>query len=183
MLLVVIAWVAYFWFSFQVITRKLQIADFTTSIVIIGAGFFLMLYLSVNHLLDLRRRRPAVDPQPVDDSGSFTFRAAGTTFDNDDGTSRQDILRHLKFGDPPWADDPEDLSGALEETTHDGRPAVAVLVNGYQIGFVPKNSIPQVQEALASVATCYVSDVRIIGGGTGDDGRRLSYGCEITLVY
>lgn len=183
MLLVVVAWVAYFWFSFLVITRKLQIADFTTSIIIIGAGFFLMLYLSVNHLLDLRQRRPAADPQPVDDSGSFTFRAAGTTFDNDDGTSRQDILRHLKFGDPPWTDDPDDLAVDLQEITHDGQPAIAVLVNGYQIGFVPKNSIRQAQNALAHVSTCYVSDVRIIGGGTSDDGRRLSYGCEITLSY
>ena len=183
MLLVVVAWIAYFWFSFQVITRKLQIADFTTSIIIIGAGFFLMLYLSVNHLLDLRRRRPAADPQPVDDSGSFTFRNDGTSFANDDGSSRQDILRHLKFGDPPWAVDPDDLSVELQELSYDGQPAIAVLVNGYQVGFVPKNIIPQVQEALASVATCYVSDVRIIGGGTGDDGRRLSYGCEITLSY
>lgn len=118
-----------------------------------------------------------------DDSGTITFRAAGTTFDNDDGTSRQEILRGLKFGEAPWADDPDDLIGAIEETQYNGSLAYEVLVNGYQVGMVPQSLVSKVRQAKAHVATCCVSSVRILGGGTGDDGRPLSYGCEITLDF
>lgn len=117
------------------------------------------------------------------DSGSITFRVAGTTFDNDDGSSRQEILRHLKFGDAPWANDQDDLTATLEETEYDGQQAITVFINDYQVGFVPKTSIRQVAAARKHVATCYVSDVRILGGGADSEGRPLSYGCEITVEY
>ena len=196
MFLVILLWAAYAWFAYQVITHNIQIADFPTSTAILGISFFVLIFVSVKILITPSRkqreaaRRAAAAQHAANratvataDSGTFTFRTAGTTFDNDDGTSRQDILRHLKFGDPPYADDPDDLAVDLQEMSHDGQPAIAVLVNGYQVGFVPKNYISQVQNALAHVSTCYVSDVRIIGGGTSDDGRRLSYGCEIALTF
>ena len=196
MFLVILLWAAYAWFAYQVITHNIQIADFPTSTAILGISFFVLIFVSVKILITPSRkqreaaRRVAAAQYAANratvataDSGTFTFRTAGATFVNDDGTSRQDILRHLKFGDPPYADDPDDLAVDLQEMSHDGQPAIAVLVNGYQVGFVPKNYIRQVQNALAHVSTCYVSDVRIIGGGTSDDGRRLSYGCEITLTY
>ena len=89
----------------------------------------------------------------------------------------------MKFGDEPWADDPEDLVVTIEEETFDGELALAVYVNDYQVGYVPKNLIQKVQRARQSVAACYVSDAKITGGGTASDGRELSYGCSITLEY
>ena len=196
MFLVILLWAAYLWFGYQIINHNIRIADFPTSIIVLVVAFVVLVFVSGKIIFTPKKkqreaaRRAAAAQYAANratvaaaDSGTFTFRTAGTTFANDDGTSRQDILRHLKFGDPPYADDPDDLAVDLQEMSHDGHPAIAVLVNGYQVGFVPKNYIRQVQNALAHVSTCYVSDVRIIGGGTSDDGRRLSYGCEIALTF
>ena len=49
------------------------------------------------------------------------------TFDNDDGTSRQEILKDIKRRRPPFD---EDLCLCLEEYDYEGRPAYYVKVNG-----------------------------------------------------
>lgn len=196
MFAVLFAWVAYLALVFMVVTHRIQIAGFLPSIIILAALFFVLFIWSIKKLTSPKKQQVQAAQQAAAlrtaanratvaaaDSGSVTFRVAGTTFDNDDGTSRQDILRHLKFGDAPWADDPDDLTAELEETEFNGDPAIEVHVNGYLVGFVPKTHIRQVAAAQQHTATCYVSSVRILGGGTGDDGRDLSYGCEITLEY
>ena len=113
---------------------------------------------------------------------TISFRVAGVTFDNDDGTSRQDILRHLHFGDAPYADDPEDLDVDFVETDYHGDPAIEVHINGYQVGHVPKGKVNAMLKAIASHADT-VDSVRIIGGGRKEDGERISYGCEIEVSY
>ena len=173
-----------------------MIGGFFLSLVIVVILFFVLSFWTYHRLIAPKKAqraaaqraaaaRPTADRATVAaaDSGSITFRVAGVTFENDDGESRQDILRHLKFGDAPYADDPDDLDGQLEETSYDSELAIAVLVNGYQVGFVPKSNIPRVSKALKNVATCYVSDVKIIGGGNDPEGNPLNYGCEITLEY
>ena len=196
MLIVLLVWAAYLFLGFQIITHKIVIAGFTTSLIGLGVVFFVLVFWSIHHLTTPKKAqreaaqrataaRLAADRATVTaaDSGSITFRVAGVTFENDDGTSRQDILRHLKFGDAPWADDPEDLTATIDETTFEGEQAFEVLINGYQVGFVPKTSIRKVAAARDHVGTCFVSDVKVIGGGTGSDGQPISYGCEITLEY
>lgn len=195
MIPVILAWVAYCALFVRFLFHGLRIGNFITTALIIGALFILLVLWTVHHLTKPPERvRQAVDAWKASgssapaagsaaDSGSVTFRVAGTTFDNSDGTSRQEILRHMKFGDPPWADDPEDLAVTIEEETFDGELALAVYINDYQVGYVPKTLIQKVLRARQSVATCYVSDVKITGGGTASDGRELSYGCRITLEY
>ena len=195
MIPVILAWVAYCALFFRFLLHGLRIGNFITTALIIGALFILLVLWTVHHLTKPSERvQQAADalkasgssspaPAPAADSGSVTFRVAGTTFDNSDGTSRQEILRHMKFGDPPWADDPEDLAVTIEEETFDGELALAVYINDYQVGYVPKTLIQKVLRARQSMATCYVSDVKITGGGTASDGRELSYGCSITLEY
>ena len=194
MIAVIIAWIAYLYAFVRFLVHGFRIGSFFTTLLILAGAFLVLIFLTCRRLFKpSRRMQQAADrlvngragtPAPAaDDSGSVTFRVAGATFDNDDGTSRQEILRHLRFGDPPWADDPEDLTATLEEETFEGEPAFAVLINGYRVGSVPKKMIPQVQKAQEHVATCFVSSVRILGGGTSEDGKQLSYGCEITLEY
>lgn len=202
MLLVLLLWLAYLVLFFQVITHRIQIAGFVPSLVIMVVLFFVLCIWSYKHLTrpkGSKRQQPSTPAAPTapaasekpaapaapaaTDPGVITFRVAGVTFKNDDGKSRQDILRHMKFGDPPWADDPDDLVGELVETTFDGEPAIEVYVNGHLVGHVPKAQIASVSAALKNVATCHVSDVQIIGGGTDQNGTRLSYGCMITLKY
>ena len=190
---VVLAWIAYLGALIQFLFGGLRIRNFFTTVLIVGVLFIVLFLWTLHKLTEPSKRTRRAEatrqaagssaPAPAADSGSVTFRVAGTTFDNSDGTSRQEILRHMKFGDEPWADDPEDLAVTIEEETFDGELALAVYVNDYQVGYVPKNLIQKVERARKSVATCYVSDVKITGGGTASDGRELSYGCSITLEY
>jgi len=192
-----LVFLAYAAFAFMVITHRLHIADFTTSLIILIVGFFVMVFIMVKLMTRPSKRarqaaarqaaaRQTSTHQPAisaDSSGSLTLRVAGTTFENSDGEKRQDILRHMKFGDAPWADDPDDLMAEIEETEFEGEKAFAVLVNGYQVGNVPKTQIRSVEKAMQNMATFYISDVRIIGGGQAPDGKPLLYGCELTLDW
>lgn len=187
MFLILIAWFAYVYLIDRCVFHGLSFGGFLQTVAVLAILFIVLMVWSVRRMLRPAAGKQQAAPRPAapagTDSGSITFRVAGTTFDNDDGTSRQEILRHLKFGDEPWADGPEDLNAELEETEYNGETAFAVLINGYQVGNVPRANIPQVITAREHVATCYVSSVRILGGGTGSDGKPLSYGCEITLEY
>lgn len=197
MFLVFLTFAALAFGIYQTIFKGFRIGNnFFLTIAVIGVAFLVLFILSIRRLgkptkkqrqamAQAAANRAAADRATVaaSNSGSFSFRAAGTTFRNNDGTSRQDILRHLRFGDSPWADDPEDLLGTLEDTIVNGEPAIAVLVNGYQVGFVPKSHIGKVSDAMTHASTFFVSGVNIIGGGKAPDGTKLSYGCEITINY
>lgn len=210
--LVVIAWAVFLNFIFHVLFDGYLVHDFFTTLIIVifvsavlGSWYYYALKRIQQRARDAaireritasQARKPAAPPTPAavassvptsaDSSGTITFRVAGTTFDNEDGDSRQEILRHLKYGDAPWADPiyPEELNAELELTSFEGEPAIAVLVNDYQVGFVPKKMVRKVSVAMENhVATFSVSSVRILGGGTSSTGEKLSYGCEITVDY
>lgn len=118
---------------------------------------------------------PAADSRPRFEHLQFTV--AGVTFKNDDGSDRQTILRHLRFGDAPYARG-DSFEVSLEPYDYQGSPAVRVLVNGYQVGNAPHDKVPAVLDFIKSKAE--VSAVDIYGGGT-KNGEKLSYGCQITL--
>lgn len=196
MFLVLLAFIGYMWLVERVIFEGLRIGSFLTSL---GALFALGVALAIWALRHLTRpsRRPAAPaPQPAPpaaapagSAASFglretTFRVAGVTFDNDDGTSRQEILRGLRWRESPYAsgDDDLTLTTAFFETEYIGQPAIEVHINDYMIGHVPKSRIPDVSAAIAS-CSCTVDDVAIYGGGYDDDGIRHSYGCEITISW
>lgn len=190
--MILVAYVAFFvWFLFNT-----SYFDFFTRLLICLGLAVVALIWAASRMTRIPKRRsgPAAAPAtsrapaaksaaaPADDSGTITFRVAGTTYDNDDGSSRQEILRHLKFGDAPYAEDPDDLLVTIEETSFDGDLALAVYINSYQIGYVPKSKISQVKKALDSYA--WTTDaVSIIGGGQSQEGKPLSWGCSITISY
>lgn len=192
MFLVLIAIGAYIYLAFQVFFQGLRFGSFMTSVGIMAILFIILIAWSVHHLMtptkkqkkamqqlaqraQAQRPAPAPSPAPVaaDPIHHITFRVAGTTFENEDGTSRQNILSNLKFVPE------EDLDVTFTETTYDGAPAIEVHINGDQVGYVPKAKISTMQEALASLAWT-MEDVRILGGGRTEDGERLNYGVEIT---
>lgn len=127
---------------------------------------------------------PAPEPAPTQDKPAeqyhfVRFRVAGVTYKNDDRTDRQVILRHIKFRDEPYVTgDSVDIH--IQSFDYQGEPAYKVLVNDYQIGFVPKDKVQEVRDAIDSGAT--VSAFDITGGGTSG-GEKLSYGCEIILRW
>ena len=194
--LIILAWCTYLFLFFQVVNHRIVIGGFFLSLVIVVILFFVLSFWTYHRLIAPKKAqraaaqraaaaRPTADQATVTaaHSGSITFRVSGVTFKNSDGKKRQDILRHMKFGDEPYADDPDDLCGELEETEYNGELAIAVIVNGYQVGFVPKSNISRVHKAMNGADSCAVSEVRITGGGNDQEGNPLNYGCEITLDY
>lgn len=69
--------------------------------------------------------------------GRFTTAIAGVTFDNEDGTSRQKILKDLKIRGTAGA------NLRLEEFEYKGSPAVRVIVDDMCIGNIPKNRVEE----------------------------------------
>ena len=72
-----------------------------------------------------------------------TLKVKGVTYDNDDGTSRQEILEDIKLKRDPFR---RGLHLSLEEYDYEGRPAYHVKVNGYIIGTVPSELSPFITE-------------------------------------
>ena len=166
----------------------------TPSAVIIGL-LVLALWLFISAARPPKRQRPAQQQQPAQPSPapartsapadpfpSVTFKVAGVTFDNDDGSSRQDILRHIKFRDDPYATPDEDILVDFVESDYNGELALEVTLNGYQVGFVPRPMIRKVKAAMDSHAWT-VDSLSIYGGSTDDTGEKHSYGCEISLSW
>lgn len=72
-----------------------------------------------------------------------TLKVKGVTFNNADGTSRQEILEDIKLRRDPFR---HGLHLSLEEYDYEGRPAYYVKVNGYIIGTVPSDLSPFITE-------------------------------------
>lgn len=125
--------------------------------------------------------KPAPVPEvaPAADASPYARRAyklTGVTFKNDDGSSRQSVLRKLKFNDPPFD---EGVELELSRYEWEGKPALAVLANGLQIGNIPANDVGfliENWERIIGFTNCHV-----YGGGRGEDGEQKSFGVEVVL--
>ncbi len=125
--------------------------------------------------------KPTAAPEaaPAADASPYVRRAyklTGVTFKNEDGSSRQSVLRKLKFNDPPF-DEGAELE--LSRYEWEGKPALAVLANGLQIGNIPANDVDfliENWEHIIGFTNCHV-----YGGGRGEDGEQKSFGVEVVL--
>ena len=76
----------------------------------------------------------AAAPEQKPDTYTRKFKVRGVTFNNDDGTSRQEILKKIYRKKPPFDNG---LNVELKEYTYDDGPTFGVYVNGYMIGNIP----------------------------------------------
>lgn len=191
MLAVILVLLGYVYLTLRILFHGLRIINFTVSLAVIAVGFIVIPFWIVHHLTKPRRRAAAPTQQPAPAPAKpaaspamreCTFRVAGVTFENDDGTSRQEILRHLKFEDEPYYDPDDEPMVGLMETSFNNELAIEVAINGYQIGFVPRQKISQVKAALDSYAWT-VDKCNIYGGSIDSTGEKHSYGCEITISW
>lgn len=67
-----------------------------------------------------------------------TYRIVGSSYDNEDGTSRQDIIRSIKYRAKPFGDKPEIT---LEKYKYQEEDAVAVYANGLQVGHISRKDL------------------------------------------
>lgn len=100
----------------------------------------------------------------------YEFHVAGVTYNADDGTPRQEYLRRIDIGAAPFEN-----SGSLDVSLcpymykAKGKPeeqAIAVRVNGYDIGNVPSKSVPAVMDAMRKPGVV-ISAFKVIGGDAG----------------
>lgn len=100
----------------------------------------------------------------------YEFHVAGVTYNADDGTPRQEYLRRIDSGAAPFEN-----SGSLDVSLcpymykAKGKPeeqAIAVRVNGYDIGNVPSKSVPAVMDAMRKPGVV-ISAFKVIGGDAG----------------
>lgn len=85
---------------------------------------------------------PAAAPAGV--RHKLTFKVAGVTAKNEDGSSRQDIIQEaMLVGE-------ENCDVDLELYDYKGEDALAVLINYDRVGSVPRSDLPEALEAYAS---------------------------------
>ena len=98
------------------------------------------------------------------------YDVVGESFDNEDGTSRQEILGAIANCEPPY----EDCEVSLDEFDYKGERALAVKVNGDQIGCIAKENLDAVFNDLEFTDAI---TLKVFGGENGK-----SYGAAITLI-
>ncbi|MDO4837831.1 MAG: hypothetical protein Q4B32_05510 [Clostridia bacterium] len=100
----------------------------------------------------------------------YEFHVAGVTFHSDDGTPRQEYLRRIDNGLAPFENSASlDVSLRPYMYKAEGKPeeqAIAVRVNGYDIGNVPSKSVPAVMDAMRKPGAT-ISAFKVIGGDAG----------------
>lgn len=109
------------------------------------------------------------------------FKLKGVSFKNEDGTSRQELIRRIDEQEPPFENGGE-LDVDLKPVLFDGKDAIECRVNGYLIGHVPKELVTDVMDAMkATDAT--ISDFKVIGGGEKENGEKLNYGIYMAVRF
>lgn len=109
------------------------------------------------------------------------FKLKGVTFKNEDGTSRQELIRRIDEQEPPFENGGE-LSVDLKPVLFDGKDAIECRVNGYLVGHVPKELVPDVMDAMKA-ADATISGFKVIGGGEKENGEKLNYGIYMAVRF
>lgn len=104
----------------------------------------------------------------------YTCHVAGTTFKNDDGSSRQELLKKIRYRGAPYQSDPDIR---LEKVQYDGEDAIAVYANENQIGWIPKVELFLILPRFDRYKD--VDQFSMIGGGSG--GKK--YGIDIRIRF
>ena len=118
-------------------------------------------------LFDLIKKRPEPEPAPVPVEPETTpqkssynrrFKVVGVTFKNEDGSSRQKILKDIYEKKPPFD---KKLDIEISEYEYEGKPAYHVNVNGKTIGNISKDMcsfITENKSRLLGVSDFHVSE-------------------------
>ena len=86
-------------------------------------------------------------------------------------------MRKRHFHDSPFN---EYADVEIKQYEYKGQPAYGVYVNNMQIGNIPADLIPFIQDNIERIES--ISYIDVYGGGQ-KDGKPISYGCKITLRF
>lgn len=107
-----------------------------------------------------------------------TFKIVGVTFDNEDGTNRQSLLRKIKFKDSPFDGD---VVFDLFRYEYEGKPACGVTADDAQVGNIATTDVDFV--VLNWDRMICITDFTAYGGGRDEEGKKKSIGAEIVVRY
>ena len=111
---------------------------------------------------------------------TLKFKVVGVTFKNEDGKSRQTLLRKLHFGDAPFNSD-EGVDITIERGAYQGEPAFSVFAEGHQVGNISKDDVPFFVRRWSDFVG--VTSAEVYGGGTDDEGHSINYGMKINCEF
>ena len=94
---------------------------------------------------------------------TLKFKVVGVTFKNEDGKSRQTLLRKLHFGDAPFNSD-EGVDITIERGAYQGEPAFSVFAEGHQVGNISKDDVPFFVRRWSDFVG--VTSAEVYGGGS-----------------
>lgn len=121
------------------------------------------------------KSKPVVQSRRTNDFFYREYKVVGVTFDTD-GVSRQELLEKIDCHAPPFFGA---LRYGLVPYDFEGEQAIGVHVNDIQIGNISRDDIPEVLRLWRSIED--ISEVEIVGGGHGFDGRLLNYGARVKI--
>lgn len=143
---------------------------------IFGVVFGLVCLLPV--ALPMLKRKKEVKNAPVkppvsstsQSVGRIVTKVAGVTFNNEDGSSRQDLLRYIH--DNAIKDDI-----SLDTYEYKGEPAVRVLYGNACIGNIPKEDVGRVMRVFEKINRATINVESFKKGG------KEIYRADLTLSY
>ena len=98
------------------------------------------------------------------------FKVAGVTFDNDDGSSRQEILKNI-------VDNGGSADATFKEYEFNGKPAIAVYADGKCIGSIPHGSAKEVRSLIAKDLSAIINADKFVN----EEGKEIYY-AEVTFI-
>lgn len=128
----------------------------------------------INKLLNKSKPQEPVPTISPDAPKTYTRRikVAGVTFNNDDGTSRQEILQKIKEKKAPFN---KQLNVSVESTEYNGEFAMKVFVNSHLVGWVPKDMLGFIKENKDRITG--ISDFYVSGDAT--EGFRANFKIQV----
>lgn len=111
--------------------------------------------------------------------GRFKTSLAGVTFENEDGTSRQKLLKDFKARGGQ-----ADLE--LEEYEYKGAPAIRVLVDGECVGNIPRNRVDELQAIMDRLERANLEVEAFRPDDDDEPGQKrgaLIYRADLYLIY
>lgn len=116
-------------------------------------------------------------PPKFEDIFEFkTVRLVGVSYKNNDGSSRQTLLRKLRYKDPPFD---KEFDVNICQYEFGDEDAIRIDAAGKTLGHIPRNLVEYFVDNWGRI-DC-VTAIDVVGGGRADDGTYLNYGADVTI--
>lgn len=166
----------YFWGVIFIISSFVGLIQygFWNFLVCLIIGIFLIYNGKLKRIDGSRtsQKQAIKSPNSNERDKGFSFPVVGVTFENEDGTDRQQLLRKIYFHDKPF-DIEQNI--VLERYFWKGSPAYYVKVNGYIIGNIGSDFVWYFEEN--SMREYCIDSIQVYGG------KNKKWGAKIHGTY